>query len=128
LLPGKYSSGGTKINIEKIKIESNIDKKENDMPRPKVGSSRSDLIRLAIAGIDAKIESLNEQKRELAREIPGAVYSAPAAGRPARKRAAMTGATASPAKKKRKVSQATRKKLKEAAKARWARIRAERGE
>src|SRR5262245_27148368 len=100
------------------------------MPRPKVGSSRSDLIRLAIAGIDAQIENLTEKKRELARAIPGVAYSAaPAAPtRPARKLAAMTSATASPAKKKRKVSPATRKKLKEAAKARWARIRAERGE
>ena len=100
------------------------------MPRPKIGSSRSDLIRLAIAGIDAQIENLTEKKRELAREIPGAAYSAPAAPtrQPARKRAAMTSATASPAKKKRKVSQATRKKLKDAAKARWARIRAERGD
>lgn len=99
------------------------------MPRPKVGSSRSDLIRLAIAGIDAQIENLTEKKRELAREIPGVAYAAPSAPtRPARKRAAMTSATASPAKKKRKVSPATRKKLKDAAKARWARIRAERGE
>jgi hypothetical protein len=102
--------------------------KENDMPRPKVGSSRSDLIRLAIAGIDAQIENLTEKKRELAREIPGVGYSAPAPARPARKRATMTSITSTPSKKKRKVSQATRKKLKEAAKARWARIRAERGE
>jgi len=98
------------------------------MPRPKVGSSRTDLIRLAIAGIDAQISSLTEKKRELAREIPGGGFAVSEPARPARKRAAMTSATASPAKKKRKVSQATRKKLKEAAKARWARIRAERGD
>src|SRR5262245_3200926 len=98
------------------------------MPRPKTSSSRSELIKLAIAGIDAQIQELTEKRAELIREAPNGGPIAFATPGPGRKRATVTASTASSAKKKRLVSAATRKKLKEAAKARWARIRAEKGE
>jgi hypothetical protein len=97
------------------------------MPRPKSSSSRSELIRLAIAGLDAQIQELQDKRRELTRMAPGLASATSSMAAPARKRAAVTSNTSAPAKKKRKVSAATRKKLKEAAKARWARIRTERG-
>jgi Arc/MetJ-type ribon-helix-helix transcriptional regulator len=97
------------------------------MPRPKSSSSRSELIRLAIAGLDAQIQELQDKRKELTRMSPGLSGVASSIAAPARKRAAVTASTSSPAKKKRKVSAATRKKLKDAAKARWARIRSERG-
>jgi hypothetical protein len=98
------------------------------MPRPKGGSSRSELVRLAIAGIDAQIQDLMDKRKQFAKLAPGAAGAAPSV--PAAvgvSRVAVTGSKASPAKKKRVVSAATRRKLKEAAKARWARVRAERG-
>ncbi len=97
------------------------------MPRPKGSSSRSELIRLAITGIDAQIQELQDKRKELTRMAPGFSSAASSMPAPARKRAAVTASTSAPAKKKRKVSAATRKKLKDAAKARWARIRSERG-
>ena len=97
------------------------------MPRPKGGSSRSELVRLAIAGIDAQIQELMDKRKQFAKLAPGATGSAPTVGAAATvSRVAVTGTKAAPAKKKRVVSAATRKKLKEAAKARWARVRAER--
>ncbi|MBO0721248.1 MAG: hypothetical protein J2P41_10515 [Blastocatellia bacterium] len=98
------------------------------MPRPKGGSSRSELVRLAIAGIDAQIQELMDKRKEFAKMAPGAAGSGPAVAAAASvSRVVVTGTKAAPAKKKRVVSAATRKKLKEAAKARWARVRAERG-
>jgi hypothetical protein len=95
------------------------------MPRPKGSGSKSELVRLAIAGIDAEIRELMEKRAQFAKMAPGAVGAAPAASGPGRKRAAVTSSASTPAKKKRTVSAATRKKLKEAAKARWARVRGE---
>jgi hypothetical protein len=45
---------------------------EEDMPRPKGGSSRSELVRLAIAGIDAQIQELMDKRKEFAKMAPGA--------------------------------------------------------
>jgi len=95
------------------------------MPRPKGTSSRAELVRLAIAGIDAQIQALENKRAELVRMIPGAAIAAVSAGGPGRKRVVVAAAKTAPAKKKRVVSAATRRKLKEAAKARWARIRGE---
>lgn len=97
------------------------------MPRPKGSGSRTELVKLAIAGIDAQIEDLIAKRSELAKLAPGAIGSSPSVTGATRKRATVTASTSSPAKKKRVVSAATRRKLKEAAKARWARIRAEKG-
>ncbi len=99
------------------------------MPRPKGTSSKTELVRLAIAGIDAQIRQLEEKRSELIRMVPGLSISVAASssslGGRGRKRAAVTASKPSPAKKKRVVSAATRKKLKDAAKARWARERGE---
>jgi len=97
------------------------------MPRPKGGSSRSELVRLAIAGIDAQIQELMDKRKQFAKLAPGAAGSTPTVAAASVSRVAVTGNKAAPAKKKRVVSAATRRKLKEAAKARWARVRAERG-
>lgn len=99
------------------------------MPRPKGGSSRSELVRLAIAGIDAQIQDLIDKRKQFAKLAPGSAGAAPSVPSSSGgvSRVAVTGNKAAPAKKKRVVSAATRKKLKEAAKARWARVRAERG-
>jgi hypothetical protein len=98
------------------------------MPRPKgSGGSKSELFRLALAGIDAEIKALEEKRAEIARLASGAA-SAPAASGVKRKRAAVKARVAAPAKtkkKKRKVSEETRRKLKAAAEARWARERGE---
>jgi hypothetical protein len=98
------------------------------MARPKGGSSRSELVRLAIAGIDAQIQELMDKRRQFAKLAPGSAGAAPAAAPSgAIRAAAVTGSKTAPAKKKRVVSAATRRKLKEAAKARWARVRGEKG-
>ncbi|MCI0662862.1 MAG: hypothetical protein L0220_17480 [Acidobacteria bacterium] len=99
------------------------------MPRPKGSSSRAELVRLAIAGLDAQIQELTEKRKQLVKMAPGVVSAAPAGGGPVARRSMVVVAAskAAPAKKKRVVSAATRRKLKEAAKARWARIRATKG-
>jgi hypothetical protein len=98
------------------------------MPRPKGGSSRSELVRLAIAGIDAQIQELMDKRKEFAKMAPGATGAAAvSAPSGAIRAAAVTGSKTASSKKKRVVSAATRRKLKEAAKARWARARAEKG-
>lgn len=91
------------------------------MPRPKGSGNRSELVQLAIAGIDAQIQqleaqisSLNEKRKQLVKGGGAATGASTGA-----KTAAATGA------KKRVVSAATRKRLKDAAKARWAKVRAE---
>lgn len=90
------------------------------MPRPKGSGNRSELVQLAIVGIDTQIEKLqaqiaelNEKRKQLAK---GGVATA------AVKSASVAAADGV---KKRVVSAATKKKLKEAAKARWAKARAE---
>jgi hypothetical protein len=98
------------------------------MARPKGGSSRSELVRLAIAGIDAQIQELMDKRKQFAKMAPGPAGSgATSASSGTIRAAAVTVSKAAPAKKKRVVSAATRRKLKEAAKARWARVRAEKG-
>jgi hypothetical protein len=98
------------------------------MPRTKNSSSRSELIKLAIAGIDAQIQELTEKRAQLIREAPAGGGAISISAGPGRRRATVTASSSVSAKKKRVVSPATRKKLKEAAKARWARIRSERGD
>ncbi len=95
------------------------------MPRPKGSGNRSEFVQFAIAGIDAQIQQLQSQieeltgkRRQLAKD--GNVASTAVAAKGAK--AAATGAAP---KKKRVVSAATKKRLKEAAKARWERVRAE---
>ncbi len=91
------------------------------MPRPKGSGNPSELVQLAIVGIDtqiqrleAQIAELNEKRRQLAKD--GSVAAT----------AKVAGiAAADGRRKKRVVSAATKKKLKEAAKARWAKARAE---
>ncbi|MCI0339057.1 MAG: hypothetical protein L0226_15895 [Acidobacteria bacterium] len=98
------------------------------MPRPKGSSSRAELVRLAIAGLDAQIQELTEKRKQLVKLAPGVLGVGPASGGPVARRSVVVAASkAAPAKKKRVVSAATRRKLKEAAKARWARIRATKG-
>lgn len=94
------------------------------MPRPKGSGNRSELIQLAIAGLDAQIQQLEAQIKELAdkrKELSKGNAAASVKG----SKASSTGA---PARKKRVVSAATRRKLKEAAKARWAKARGEKVE
>jgi hypothetical protein len=91
-------------------------------------TSRQELVELALAGIDAQIRELNEKKNELMQllgQTPTAPKRAAKAGKAAKspkkeKEKEPEMETAS-AKKKRVFSAATRKKLREAAKARWAR-------
>lgn len=91
------------------------------------GGNASDLIRQVIAELDAQIKELSEKRTQLARMVSDAP-AAPVAGR---RRGRPRGAVAKPAKaakagkKKRVFSAETKAKLKAAAKARWARFRAE---
>ncbi len=96
-----------------------------------VGSGNAaDLIRQAIAEMDAQISELTTQRTQLERMVSG---NAVAAGAGVRRRGRPPAAVAAPATpatpatpgKKRKVSNKTKAKLKAAAKARWARYRAE---
>ena len=98
------------------------------MPRPKGSGNknRSELVQLALAGIDAQIQQLQSQivaltdkRRQLSKSGTGGDVASASVVSKGRK----TAATAT--KKKRAVSAATRRKLKEAAKARWARQRGE---
>ena len=105
------------------------------MPRPKGSGNknRSELVQLALAGIDAQIQQLQNQidlltdkRKQISKSDTGGGSSSTAAvvssGRKAAKKSAKKAAG-----KKRVVSAATRRKLKEAAKARWARQRGEGG-
>jgi len=86
------------------------------MPRPKGSGNRSEIIQLAIIGIDTQIQQLHAQIAELTekrKQLAGGGT------------VAVKGASAAEGAKKRVVSAATKRKLKEAAKARWARARAE---
>ena len=102
------------------------------MPRPKGSGNRSELVQLALAGIDAQIlqlqsqiDALTDKRKQLAK--PGVSASASASVVSKGRKAAASVAGKAP-KKKRVVSAATRRKLKEAAKARWARQRGEKSE
>jgi len=91
------------------------------MPRGRPASAQTELVKLALEGLDAKIQALQEQRAKLAKMTSGGGGGGKAPA--ARKSASVKASAAPPA--KRKVSAATKRKLKAAAKARWARIRAE---
>jgi hypothetical protein len=101
-----------------------------NMPRPKGSGNRSELVQLALAGIEAQIQQLQSQidaladKRKQIAKTGGSSQTASASVVSKGRKAAAT-ATGTSSKKKRVVSAATRKKLKEAAKARWAKARGE---
>lgn len=96
-------------------------------------TSRQELVELALAGIDAQIKELADKKAELMGLLGQSAGAAQkraskagkgvkaAKGAKASKSAKDGGKKAAPEKKKRVFSAATRKKLREAAKARWAR-------
>ena len=91
-------------------------------------TSKQELVEFALAGIDAQIKELTDKKAELMGLLGQAAPAAPKRGagkavRAARgpKVAKAAKKEAAPEKKKRVFSAATRKKLREAAKARWAR-------
>ncbi len=87
------------------------------MPIKSGSSNPAELIRKAITGIDQQIRELTTQRAQLAKMVPGAGgASAARRGKP------QAGAGN---KRKRTVSEATKRKLRAAAKARWATIRAE---
>jgi hypothetical protein len=117
-------------------------KQGEQMPRPKGSGNknRSELVQLALAGIDAQIQQfqnqidlLTDKRRQISRSdtgSTGATGAVVSSGRKAAKKSAKAAgkeAGKAAGKKKRVVSAATRKKLKEAAKARWARQRGEGG-
>jgi hypothetical protein len=91
------------------------------MPRKSVNSNTAEHIKAAIASIDHQINELSAQREQLAKIVPGiTAASARRRGRPVSALAAVK--TSKP---KRVVSEATKRKLKAAAKARWARYRGE---
>lgn len=84
-----------------------------------------ELVELALAGLDAQIRELNEKKNELMQLLGGGA-AAPkratkAAKAPKKGKEKEKPAETETGKKKRVFSAATRKKLRESAKARWAR-------
>ena len=87
------------------------------MPTNKGGQDQSELVKLAIVGIDVQIRELQEKRAQLVQMAAGAAAPSAPAAAPAAK--------AAPAGKKRVFSAATRNKLKLAAKRRWARQRSE---
>ncbi len=90
------------------------------MPKITKENAGDDLVSLAIAGIDARISELLAKKEDLLKKR--AVKTTPAAPKRSPKASAEKAAPASaPEKKKRVFSPATRRKLREAAKARWQR-------
>ncbi|HKQ72472.1 MAG TPA: hypothetical protein VJ810_02000 [Blastocatellia bacterium] len=91
------------------------------MPRKSGSGNPAEHIKLAIASIDNQIKDLTAQREQLSKIIPGiAAASARRRGRPATALVAVKST-----KPKRVVSDATKRKLKAAAKARWARYREE---
>ena len=92
------------------------------------GGNAADLIKQVIAELDAQISELSSQRAQLASMVSGA-SAAPAAGGTGRRRGRPRGSVNKAAggksgKKKRVFSDETKAKLKAAAKARWARVRA----
>ena len=101
------------------------------MPRPKGSGNRSELVQLALAGIDAQIQQLQlqidalaDKRKQFAKTGSGGAATSASIVTKGRK-AAVAAVTDASSTKKRVVSAATRKKLKEAAKARWAKARGE---
>ncbi len=92
------------------------------MPRGRPASAQTELVKLALEGLDAKIQALQEQRAKLAKMTSGG-GGGKAKARAARTTASVKASAAQPA--KREVSAATRRKLKAAAKKRWAKIRAD---
>jgi hypothetical protein len=90
------------------------------MPRKSANSNPAEHIKAAIASIDNQIKELTAQREQLAKVIPG--VTAAIARRRGRPSSALVAVKAKP---KRVVSEATKRKLKAAAKARWARYRGE---
>lgn len=88
------------------------------MPRPKGSGNRSELVQLALVGIDTQIQQLQAQIAELTEKRKQLAKGGSTV-------AAVKSASTAEGAKKRVVSAATKKKLKEAAKARWAKVRAE---
>jgi hypothetical protein len=96
-------------------------------------TSKLELVELALAGIDAQIKELTDKKAELMALVGQAAPAAPKRAAKAKAKAAKVSKVAKVAKvakseadadkKKRVFSAATRKKLREAAKARWARAK-----
>ena len=102
-------------------------------------TSKQELVEFALAGIDAQIKELTDKKAELMALVGQAAPAAPKRAAKAKAKAAkvVKGAKVSKVakvarvakseadadKKKRVFSAATRKKLREAAKARWARAK-----
>ena len=106
------------------------------MPRGRPSSDPVKLLRLALAAIDTQIAELQEKRAQLAAVVAGSRGP----GRPARRVGRPPGRppgrpagrlikvkAAQKAIKRRKVSAATRRRLSEAAKQRWARERVARG-
>ena len=88
------------------------------MPRKSGSGNPAELIKLAIAGLDHQIKDLTMQREQLAKMVPGVAAAS------ARRRGRPTGASVTVSgKPKRVVSEATKRKLRAAAKARWARER-----
>jgi hypothetical protein len=89
------------------------------MPKKSGTGNPADLIKMAIDGLDVQIKEWTDKREQLAKMIDGAA----AAG--VRRRGRPAGTTAASNKPKRVVSEATKRKLRAAAKARWARERGE---
>ena len=99
-------------------------------------TSKLELVELALAGIDAQIKELTDKKAELMALVGQTAPAAPKRAAKAKAKAAkvvkgakvakvarVAKSEADADKKKRVFSAATRKKLREAAKARWARAK-----
>lgn len=89
------------------------------MPRKSGSGNPAEHIKMAIAVIDSRIKELAEQREQLAKLVPEVGVAGP------RRRGRPAGAAATSGKSKRVVSEATKRKLRAAAKARWARERGE---
>ena len=91
------------------------------MPKKSESGSPVDLIKMAIVGLDVQIKEWTDKREQLAKLIDGAA----AVGVRRRGRPAGAALAAVSHKPKRVVSEATKRKLRAAAKARWARERGE---
>ena len=89
------------------------------MPRTRGGHDQTELIRLAISGIDAQMRELEEKRRVLTRLLSAGP------GRPRVSEVKARVVQKAGTSRKRAFSAATRKRLSVAAKRRWARARAE---
>jgi hypothetical protein len=90
------------------------------MPRKSGSGDPAELIKMAISSLDAQIKDLTVKREQLAKMVTEvATAGVRRRGRPPGISATLSG------KPKRVVSEATRRKLRAAAKARWARERGE---